>query len=190
MSNDKRSEYLTRNGILKQLSDVEVTHVSTAETAEHLTDGDEYLDLEQLDHGVQKACGAINRTMGRVLPRKAVHAATWQKLISLLATPCAAAAHVGEHKPCCLHLLPPHAQEGLKLTCDQQKQVADLEVETKAKLHNILTPEQLQQLKQMRPPTPQGVPGCAAHGGHAPAKVCPSKAPKTRVPTVSKAEQH
>ena len=64
------------------------------------------------------------------------------------------------HGLCCLHLLPPHAHEGLKLTCDQQKQVADLEVETKAKLHKILTPEQLQQLKQMRPPPPKGGPGC------------------------------
>jgi len=177
MSNDKRSEYLTRNSILKQLSDVEVTHVSTAETADRLADGDEYLDLEQLDHGVQKACGAINRTMGRVLPRKAVHAATWQKLISLLAAPCNAAAHAGEHKPCCLHLLPPHAQEGLNLTCDQQKQVADLEVETKTKLHKILTPEQLQQLKQMRPPPPQGGPGCCGHPKAKPGQAAAPKAP-------------
>jgi len=184
MNNDKRREYLTRNDILKQLSDVEVTHVSTAETAEHLADGDEYLDLEQLGQSVQKACGAINQTMGRVLPRKSVHPATWQKLISLLAAPCNAAAHVSEDKPCCLHLIPPHARECLNLTSDQQKQMTDLEGETKAKLHKIMTPEQLQQVKQMRPPQPKGGPGCAAPGGHAPAKVCPSKAPKAPAPTV------
>ena len=55
-------------------------------------------------------------------------------------------------------LLPPRAQEQLNLTADQQKQVADLEAEVKAKLEKILTPEQLQQLKQMRPPQRQGGP--------------------------------
>src|ERR1035438_2235418 len=50
------------------------------------------------------------------------------------------------------HLLPPRAQEQLNLTDDQKKQVAALEAEVKAKLEKILTPEQLKQLKQMRPP--------------------------------------
>ncbi len=68
------------------------------------------------------------------------------------------------------HLLPPHAMEQLKLTADQQKQVADLETEVKAKIEKILTPEQLQQLKQMRPPQRQGGqggggPGAGGQGG-------------------------
>ena len=62
-----------------------------------------------------------------------------------------------------IHLLPPHAQEQLKLTADQQKQLADLEAEVKAKLEKILTPEQLDQLKQMKPPQRQGAKG--GHGG-------------------------
>ncbi len=99
MKNDKRGEYLTRNGILKQLSDVEVTHVSTAETAAHLAEGDEYLDLDQLDRGVQQACGAITPPMGHVLPRKAVPAATWQKLISLSTAPSRMATHASGHGP-------------------------------------------------------------------------------------------
>ena len=66
--------------------------MSTAETAEHLADGDEYLDLEQLERGVQQTCGAIHSTMGRVLPKKAVHAATWQKLVARLAAPGPVAA--------------------------------------------------------------------------------------------------
>jgi hypothetical protein len=57
------------------------------------------------------------------------------------------------------HLLPPRAAEQLNLTADQQKQVADLEAEVKAKLEKILTPEQMQKLKQMRPPRRQGGPG-------------------------------
>jgi len=54
------------------------------------------------------------------------------------------------------HLLPPRALEQLKLTADQQKQLADLEADVKGKLEKILTPEQQQQLKQMRPPHPPG----------------------------------
>jgi hypothetical protein len=51
-----------------------------------------------------------------------------------------------------LHLLPPRAQEQLNLTADQLKQVASLEAEVKTRLEQILTPEQVQQLKQLRPP--------------------------------------
>ncbi len=54
------------------------------------------------------------------------------------------------------HLLPPRAMEQLNLTADQQKQVAALESEVKAKLEKILTPEQVKQLQQMRPPPRQG----------------------------------
>lgn len=58
-----------------------------------------------------------------------------------------------------IHLLPPRAQEELKLTEEQKKQIAVLEAETKAKLEKILTPEQLEQLKNMRPPMRPGGPG-------------------------------
>jgi len=58
------------------------------------------------------------------------------------------------------HVLPPHARELLKLTDDQQKQIAALEAEVKEKMEKILTPEQLEQLKKMRPPHPPG-----GHGG-------------------------
>ena len=50
------------------------------------------------------------------------------------------------------HLLPPRAMEELNLSADQQKQLTVLEAEAKARLEKILTPEQQQQLKQLRPP--------------------------------------
>ena len=83
MKDEPRAEYLTRDGILKLLSDDEVARVSTAETAEHLADGDEYLDLEQLRRGVRRA-GDSSTPMGRVLPRKAVLDMTWSKILAHL----------------------------------------------------------------------------------------------------------
>lgn len=55
----------------------------------------------------------------------------------------------GQHR---FHLLPPRAAERLNLTDAQKKQIATLEAETKAKLEKILTPEQMERLKNMRPP--------------------------------------
>lgn len=90
MNNDKRSEYVTRDSILKLLSDEEVARVSTAETADRLLDGDDYIDLEDLDRGVQRAPGT-STPMGRVLPKKAVHEQTWTKIVAHLAAPHATA---------------------------------------------------------------------------------------------------
>jgi hypothetical protein len=90
MNNNKLFEYITRTSILNLLSDEEAASVSIAETAACLSDGDEYLDLERLDQGVQRT----NRTaapMGFVLPRKAVYADTWRKILTRLAVPHVAA---------------------------------------------------------------------------------------------------
>lgn len=57
------------------------------------------------------------------------------------------------------HLLPPGAQMRLNLTADQLKQLTALEADTKTKLANILTADQMKQLEQMRPPRRQGGPG-------------------------------
>jgi hypothetical protein len=83
MTDDKRTAYVTRESVLKLLSNDEVAKVSTAETAVRLPDGDEYLDLERLDKGVQRADG-IAPEMGRVLPKTAVHADTWSKILTHL----------------------------------------------------------------------------------------------------------
>jgi hypothetical protein len=85
MNTDKRTDYLTRDGILKLLSDAEVARVSTAESATSLPEGDEYLDLAHLAKGVQTAHGVS--PMGRVVPRKAVNEATWSTLLTHLGAP-------------------------------------------------------------------------------------------------------
>ncbi len=83
MTTDKLAQYRTRDSILQLLSDDEVASVSTAETARGLVVGDEYVDLEQLVHGVQRA-GGSRIPMGRLLPKKAVRAETWDKVLGQL----------------------------------------------------------------------------------------------------------
>ena len=79
-----RAAYVTRDGILKLLSDEEVARVSTAETAARLSDGEEYVDLEHLDRGVCRALG-MTAEMGQLLPRSAVHKDTWRRILTELA---------------------------------------------------------------------------------------------------------
>jgi hypothetical protein len=86
MTLSKRTEYVTRDAVLNLLSDEEVATVCTAETAPRLGEGDQFIDLEHIDLGVQRACG-VTATMGRVLPRKAVHEETWEKILKTLPAP-------------------------------------------------------------------------------------------------------
>jgi hypothetical protein len=85
MTTTQRSQYITRDHILKLLSDDEVASVSAAETAARLTDGDEYLDLERLEGGVRQAPGTT-APMGRILAKKAVREDTWKRILAQLPT--------------------------------------------------------------------------------------------------------
>jgi hypothetical protein len=85
MTDAKRAEEVARDDILKLLSDDEIAKVSSAEAASGLTEGAEYLDLEHLDEGVQRAKAATKVTMGHVLPRSAVGGETWSKVLAQLA---------------------------------------------------------------------------------------------------------
>ncbi len=86
MQTDHRKTYVTRETILKLLSDDEIARVSTAETAPSLAVGDEYVDLEHLDDGVRRASGTV-APMARLLPKKAVQEATWAKILQQLPAP-------------------------------------------------------------------------------------------------------
>ena len=84
MKTENRTEYVTRDTILKLLSDAEIARVSTAETHALLADGDEYVDLRTPDQGVRRALGKTTAPMGDVLPRKAVLEHTWRQIVGLL----------------------------------------------------------------------------------------------------------
>jgi hypothetical protein len=91
---NSRTEFVFRHNILGMLSEDEVASVSTAETAMGLSDGEEYVDLEQLDRGVRLAAGTFT-PMGRVLFRRAVSEATWSKVLTQLEAYRTATLHFG-----------------------------------------------------------------------------------------------
>jgi hypothetical protein len=96
MNNEKRSEYFTRESIMELLSDDEIAKVTTAEGGASLAEGDEYIDLEQLDQGVRTAKGgAASTPIGRVISKKAVQEQTWIKVLDHLKSRRIAPVHSG-----------------------------------------------------------------------------------------------
>jgi hypothetical protein len=93
----ERSDYVTREELLKLLSDDEVARVSSAETVA-LERGDQYIELDRLNHGVRKARRNAP-TMTGVLPRKSVQEATWTKILARLALPRAVVAPTSPRVP-------------------------------------------------------------------------------------------
>jgi hypothetical protein len=85
MSEAQRASYVSRDAILKLMSNDEIAKVSTAETAAGLKAGDEYLDLEHLEHGIQQAGSAATVNMGQAVPRSAVSNETWSRILDQLA---------------------------------------------------------------------------------------------------------
>ena len=83
MTDPKRDQAM-RDDIVSLLSDEETARVSTAEDAPKLADGVEYVDLERLDLGVQLAGAGRQIAMGHILPRSAVSADTWKKVLARL----------------------------------------------------------------------------------------------------------
>lgn len=94
MNSDKKTSLITRDALLKLLSDDEVASVSSAETGGQLAAGEEYLDLQRLDKGIRKAKGGTTPA-ARVLPKKAIHAKTWEKILAQLRAAPAAVSPTG-----------------------------------------------------------------------------------------------
>jgi hypothetical protein len=85
MNSVTKTEHITREKILMLLSDDEVASVCTAETAARPLEGEEYLDMDDLDQGVRSALGT-SPPMSRLLMRRAVHQKTWDTILKQLAT--------------------------------------------------------------------------------------------------------
>jgi hypothetical protein len=95
-----RTEFVLRYSILGMLSDDEVASVTTAETAKGLSEGDEYLDLQQLERGVRSA-GATCVPMACVLSRRAVRKTTWSNVLAQLDAYRTATLHFGIGRGTC-----------------------------------------------------------------------------------------
>jgi CBS domain-containing protein len=67
------------------LTDTEVAKVSGAEQTDRLVEGDEYVDLTNLDAGVCQMHAASAVEPGHVLPRSAVSDASWAKIVRIVA---------------------------------------------------------------------------------------------------------
>ena len=86
MSQNLQNAYTLRDSIMNALSDEEISRVSNAESVVQLANGEEYLDLAELEQGVRKSIG-VNLNLNNAITRKAVHQDTWNTIVSLLAGP-------------------------------------------------------------------------------------------------------
>ena len=83
MKTDLLTRYVIREEVMKLLSAEELAAIGTADAANRLREGQEYLDLEQAFLGVRRASSSAS-PLGQVLPRDAVEAATWSKILTLV----------------------------------------------------------------------------------------------------------
>ena len=79
MTSTKFDAAVTRDTILKLLTDEENAKVSTLEDNSEITG--EYIDLENISKGVQNASGGSTHN---VLPKSAVSAETWSKIVAMV----------------------------------------------------------------------------------------------------------
>ena len=86
MTDPRHAELVSRDVILKLLSDVESGRVSSAEATANLPEGAEYLDLDHTHAGILLFRSGEAPAMGTVVPRSAVSAATWQKIVAQVST--------------------------------------------------------------------------------------------------------
>ena len=86
MSIDPHTASQTRDDILDLLSPEELGSASMAEDS-RIPEGDEYLDLEHVELGVQHA--EANTSGDHALLRTSVSDATWTKILTVLETPIA-----------------------------------------------------------------------------------------------------
>jgi hypothetical protein len=76
---------ITRDTILKLLTDAEVANVSRDEGQARLGRGDEFVDLEQIGLGIQKLQFNPRVELPTAVAQGSVSDATWRKIVSALA---------------------------------------------------------------------------------------------------------
>jgi hypothetical protein len=79
----RQPESVTRETILRILSDEEAASVGSETTSTQIEDGDEFIDLGEIEKGVQRSVGSHRQK--NLLLRKAIHENTWRKVTTDLA---------------------------------------------------------------------------------------------------------
>ena len=82
MNHNRSTTSARRDDVLALLTDDERRSLAAA-PAHRFAAGDEFLDLEKLDEGVRTAMGTGSPMIG-LLPRSALHDATWAKVLTYL----------------------------------------------------------------------------------------------------------
>ena len=72
---------LDKEQVLALLTDEETARVSNVEAGYQLTHGDEYVDLDHLDEGLQHARGTVG-SLGTIVTKKSVQHDTWSRIIA------------------------------------------------------------------------------------------------------------
>jgi hypothetical protein len=83
MTDSKYAAQIARDTVLNLLSDAEVAKVSTAEGVAALHPEEEFVDLGNLELGVQQADSAAEPTK-TIISRQAVSNETWNKIVAQL----------------------------------------------------------------------------------------------------------
>jgi hypothetical protein len=82
MTDHQRPEFALRHAVIKHLSDDEIARVMSRPSPD-LKVGDEFLAMEQLALGVQRASGT-SLPPGPLLARSTVEQSTWQRILAFL----------------------------------------------------------------------------------------------------------
>jgi hypothetical protein len=86
MKHEEKTDCETTDQVLKLLSGDEIARVLMGKGERRLRDGDEYIDLAAPDNGVRSVHGAMQLTIGKVLSRRDVSAATWARVSTQFGT--------------------------------------------------------------------------------------------------------
>lgn len=72
---------LTRDALIALLGPDDVANIRAAEAAASLEEGEEYLDLNHLEHGVRRVSDHT-ASVTNVLPKRAISERVWQMLLA------------------------------------------------------------------------------------------------------------
>jgi hypothetical protein len=84
MKPDLLTEYRVRRQVVELLSEAEAARLQTVLSSGVLQDGEEYIEVDHVSLGVQRAPAGMLPGRSRLILRRALDAGTWSQLVTLL----------------------------------------------------------------------------------------------------------